>query len=73
MTRPVAELAKDLSIAGTSKSSSGRHDEDLAFSKATGQLGEDAKVCADRADFLAMATALKAGIPEAAFIVLAVG
>ena len=52
------------------------HDEDLAFSKETGQLQEDAKARADRADFLAMATAFKAVVlegVEVVFIVLAVG
>jgi len=52
------------------------HDEDKAFASETGQLSADAKAHADRADFLAMASAYKAVLlegVEVVFIVLAVG
>ena len=52
------------------------HDEEMAFRKETGQLEDDAKARAGRADFLAMATAFKAVVlegVEVVFIVLAVG
>ena len=52
------------------------HDEDKAFAEETDQLSADAKAHAERADFLAMATAYKAVLlegVEVVFIVLAVG
>ena len=52
------------------------HDEELAYSKETGQLQLDAKARADRAGFIAMMTAFKAVVlegVEVVFIVLAVG